>query len=371
MVVPACSDPVMSLVVPVRIQTHMPLYGSAMYTTLSQILVTQSHGSPSLFIRKFDESRPRGVHGVGFDLAQMISENQRSIFQTPYLRVPLPTMDRKGFMPLTSLSESDLGFEGGTTTVSGSKRMLSPAGSLELTMETQQQKRVKEEEVSESDEKLDLLKSASVAVVSVEEGNVKDRVEQEMTLTSSSDQSPTKESASCLQAVSHSESLEDNKQTLGKQYRSKIPLKQVKKEDSKDLADTPPGSPMCTAPPPTLLSSPVTVGDGTDVKKVPPFPSLHTATNVTWCYLNYIKPNHIQHTDRRSSVYASWCISLYNPNLPGISTKAALSLLRSKQKLSKETYSMAAAPRPESGRLVPSSERKPKMSEVRIVVPLF
>lgn len=100
------------------------------------------------------------------------------------------------------------------------------------------------------------------------------------------------------------------------------------------------------------------------MKKVLQFPSLHTTTNVSWCYLNYIKPNHIQQVDRRSSVYASWCISLYNPNLPGISTKVALSLLRSKQKVSRETYTMATAPRPEAGRLVPSSSRKPKMTEV-------
>ncbi|XP_069479147.1 transcription factor HIVEP3 [Ambystoma mexicanum] len=377
MVVPACSDPVMSLVVPVRIQTHMPSYGSAMYTTLSQILVTQSHGSPSsLFIRKFDDSRPKGVHGVGFDLAQMISEDQRSLFQSPYLRVPLPTMERRGFVPLASLSESDQGLDGNTSTAGGSKRMLSPAGSLELTMETQQQKRVKEEEVSESEEKLELPKSTSATLASVAEGNRKDqskfsdqvhcRAKVDMPLTSSSDRSTPKEIPTCLHQTSYSESLEDYKIPVDKQHRSKLPLQPVKKEDSPELEYQPPCSPMSTAPVSGLKTGATSSEEGSDMKKVPKFPSLHTTTNVTWCYLNYIKPNHIQQADRKSSVYASWCISLYNPNLPGISTKAALSLLRSKQRLSKEIYSMAMVPRPETGRLAPSNTRKPKMSEVHL-----
>ncbi|XP_078538028.1 transcription factor HIVEP3 [Lissotriton helveticus] len=373
-VVPACADPVMSLVVPVRIQTHMPSYGSAMYTTLSQILVTQSHCSPSsIFIRKFDDSRPKGVHGVGFDLAQMIAEDQRSFFQTPYLRVPLPTMDRRVFMPLASLSESELGLDGSSSTAGGSKRMLSPAGSLELTIESQQQKRVKEEAVSESEEKCDLLKSSSAKEASADERNRKEqsklstqghsRVEAEVPIRSCSDQSIIKEIPHCLQLTSHSQSPEDHKQPVGKQYHSKLSLQTVKKEDSTELSDSQPCSPMSTSPPAALNTSATSSVEGADVKT---FPSLHTTTSVTWCYLNYIKPNHIQQADRRASVYSSWCISLYNPNLPGISTKAALSLLRSKQNLSKEIYSMATVPRPETERLAPSSKRKPKMSEVHL-----
>ncbi|KAM8987611.1 transcription factor HIVEP3 isoform 2-T6 [Ara ararauna] len=386
LVVPTRSDPVVSLVVPVRIQTNMPSYGSAMYTTLSQILVTQSQcSSSSIVLPKFDDHQPKGtlvcstdVHGLGFDLAQMITEDQRSIFQSPYLRVPLPLPERKGYMPLTSPSDSVLGLEGGTSTVGGSKRMLSPAGSLELTMETQQQKRVKEEEVSEAEEKLEVVKPPSA----VEEGKKQDkshllaesqgRVEVETPPSLSSEQSEPKEIPSTSQqAVSHSgspsfEALEEYKQPAGKQFLSKAPLQPVKKEDSKELVEQSPPNPSSTAPLCEVTHSTMKSQEGTDTKKVLQFPSLHTTTNVSWCYLNYIKPNHIQQADRRSSVYASWCISLYNPNLPGISTKAALSLLRSKQKVSKETYTMATAPRPEAGRLVPSSSRKPKMTEVHL-----
>ncbi|XP_054026323.1 transcription factor HIVEP3 isoform X1 [Dryobates pubescens] len=386
LVVPTRPEPVVSLVVPVRIQTNMPSYGSAMYTTLSQILVTQSQGSSSsIVLPKFDDRQPKGtlvcsadVHGLGFDLAQMITEDQRSIFQSPYLRVPLPLPERKGYMPLTSPSDSILGLEGASSTVGGSKRMLSPAGSLELTMETQQQKRVKEEEVSEAEEKLEVVKPPSA----IEEGKKQDksqflaesqgRVEVETPPTPSLEQSEPKETPRTLpQAESPSaspsfEALEEYKQPAGKQFLGKAPLQPVKKEDSKEPVEQSPPNPPSPAPLSEGTHSAMKPREGTDTKKVLQFPSLHTTTNVSWCYLNYIKPNHTQQADRRSSVYASWCISLYNPNLPGISTKAALALLRSKQKVSKETYTMATAPRPEAGRLVPSSSRKPKMTEVHL-----
>ncbi|OPJ71827.1 transcription factor HIVEP3 [Patagioenas fasciata monilis] len=386
LVVPTRSDPMVSLVVPVRIQTNMPSYGTAMYTTLSQILVTQSQcSSSSLVLPKFDDRQPKGtlvcsadVHGLGFDLAQMITEDQRSIFQSPYLRVPLPLPERKGYIPLTSPSDSVLGLEGGPSTVGGSKRMLSPAGSLELTMETQQQKRVKEEEVLEAEEKLEVVKPPSAT----EEGKKQDkshflvesqgRVEVETPPGLSLEQSEPKEIPSTLQqAVSHSgspsfEALEEYERPAGKQFLSKAPPQAVKKEDSKEVVEQPPPNPPSPAPLSEVPRSAMKSREGTDTKKVLQFPSLHTTTNVSWCYLNYIKPNHIQQADRRSSVYASWCVSLYNPNLPGVSTKAALALLRSKQKVSKETYTMATAPRPEAGRLVPAGSRKPKMTEVHL-----
>ncbi|XP_044524699.1 transcription factor HIVEP3 [Gracilinanus agilis] len=377
--IPSCPDPAVSLVVPVRIQTHMPSYGSVMYTTLSQILVTQSQCSPSsLVLPKFDDYQAKGTSvcgveapGVGLELAQ-ISEEQRRGFPTPYLRVPLPLAERKG-SSLTS--ESILGLEGSPSTVGGSKRVLSPAGSLELTMETQQQKRVKEEEGSKADEKLELLRPAGTILAGAEGGKRQERAQfggpshgrgEEETLPSSSLTQPHPKDSppSQYSGLPHSGApgLEASKQPPGKPPRRQSPLQAVKKEDSKDLSDHPPKT-----PPTSSSTSPRTAKsrEGTDTKKVLQFPSLHTTTNVSWCYLNYIKPNPVQQADRRSSVYAGWCISLYNPNLPGVSTKAALSLLRSKQKVSKEIYTMAMAPHPETGRLVPSSSRKPRMTEVR------
>uniref|UniRef100_A0A8D2MUW1 HIVEP zinc finger 3 n=1 Tax=Zonotrichia albicollis TaxID=44394 RepID=A0A8D2MUW1_ZONAL len=268
LVVPTRTEPMVSLVVPVRIQTNMPSYGSAMYTTLSQILVTQSQCSSStIVLPKFDDRQPKGalvcsadVHGLGFDLAQMITEEQRSLFQSPYLRVPLPLPERKGYMPLTCPSDSVLGLEGGPSTVGGSKRMLSPAGSLELTMETQQQKRVKEEEVSEAEEKLEVVKPPSA----VEEGKKQDkphflaesqdRVEVETPPSVSVEQSEPKETpSSSQQAASRPgspsfEALQEYEQPAGKQFLSQEPLQPVKKEDSKEPVEQRPPTPASTAP---------------------------------------------------------------------------------------------------------------------------
>ncbi|XP_008581258.1 PREDICTED: LOW QUALITY PROTEIN: transcription factor HIVEP3 [Galeopterus variegatus] len=383
---PACPDTMVSLVVPVRVQTNMPSYGSAMYTTLSQILVTQSQSSSAtLALPKFEEPPSKGTAVCGADVFEVgpgpsgLSEEQSRGFPTPYLRVPVTLSERKG----TSLSsENALSLEGSSSTVGGSKRVLSPAGSLELTMETQQQKRVKEEGAFKAEEKLELVKPCSVVLTSTEAGKRPEkshldsqgqgRREVEMLSSLSSDPSDPKEISPLPQptlphgTASGSEALKEYAQPSGKPHQRGLPPPSVKKEDSKEQPDLPPLAPPSSLPLSETSPRPAKSQEGTDSKKVLQFPSLHTTTNVSWCYLNYIKPNHIQHADRRSSVYAGWCISLYNPNLPGVSTKAALSLLRSKQKVSKETYTMATAPHPEAGRLVPSSSRKPRMTEVHL-----
>ena len=111
----------------------------------------------------------------------------------------------------TSLSsEGILSLEGCSSTASGSKRVLSPAGSLELTMETQQQKRVKEEEASKADEKLELVSTCSVVLTSTEDrkktekphvgGQGRSRREAETLSSLSSDVSDPKE----LSPLSHS-----------------------------------------------------------------------------------------------------------------------------------------------------------------------
>ncbi|XP_049734915.1 transcription factor HIVEP3 isoform X1 [Elephas maximus indicus] len=382
---PTC-DTMVSLVVPVRIQTNMPSYGSAMYTTLSQILVTQSQGSSAtMALPKFQEPASKGITVCGTDVYEVgpglagVSEEQSRGFPTPYLRVPVTLLERKG----TCLSsESVLSLEGSSSTAGGSKRVLSPAGSLELTMETQQQKRVKEEGASKADEKLELVKPCSVVLTSTEDrrrpekshigSQGQSRRELETLSSLSSDPSDPEE----LPPLAHptlphetppgSEVLKECAQPSSKPHRRSLPTLSVKKEDSKEQPDLPPQMPPSSLPLSETSPRPAKLQEGTDSKKVLQFPSLHTTTNVSWCYLNYIKPNHIQHADRRSSVYAGWCISLYNPNLPGVSTKAALSLLRSKQKVSKETYTMATAPHPETGRLVSSSSCKPRMTEVHL-----
>ncbi|KAB1267978.1 Transcription factor HIVEP3 [Camelus dromedarius] len=332
---PACPDTMVSLVVPVRIQTNMPSFGSAMYTTLSQILVTQSQGSSAtVALPKFEEPSCKGTSVCGADVYEVgprpagVSEEQGRGFPTPYLRVPVTLPERKG----TSLSsESVLSLEGSSSTVGGSKRVLSPAGSLELTMETQQQKRVKEEEASKADEKLELVKPCSVVLTTTEDGKRPEkshlgsqgqgRRELETLSSLSSDPSDPKEMSPLPHPSSPHvtalgpEALKECAQPSGKPHRRGLLPLSVKKEDSKEQADLPPLAPPSSLPLSETPPRPAKSQEGTDSKKVLQFPSLHTTTN---------------------------------------------------QKVSKETYTMATAPHPETGRLVPSSSRKPRMTEVII-----
>uniref|UniRef100_A0A9J8B2Z2 HIVEP zinc finger 3b n=1 Tax=Cyprinus carpio carpio TaxID=630221 RepID=A0A9J8B2Z2_CYPCA len=267
--------PVVSLVVPVRLQTHIPTYASAMYTTISQILATTQHPvccTAMVIMGKLEEDK----------------------LHRSYLRLPSPSP--KSYIPLPLPLEHGAGASSddscGQLGAGGSKRMLSPAGSLELSLEAQRhQKRVKEEE-----EKEDLETAGRL-------------IKRDLT-------QPKSETLK-----------EEGRKEAGHRY-----------------------APRVTSPERTVD---------------PSYPSLHTTTSVSWCYLNYTKPNPSTHRDS-TSVYSSWSVSMHNPNIPGLSTKILLSLLRSKQKHSAETYTMATAPPPTTDKLVPTESKTTSVSEVNI-----
>uniref|UniRef100_A0A672GFF5 HIVEP zinc finger 3b n=1 Tax=Salarias fasciatus TaxID=181472 RepID=A0A672GFF5_SALFA len=125
--------PVVSLMVPVRLQTHIPTYANAMYTTLSQILTSTRSQEPTACTAMV-----------------IVSQVEGDKLQRTYLKVPSP--DIKSLLPLSLPTELASGSEEGYGPLGagGSKRMLSPAASLELSTEAQRhQKRVKEEEEGE------------------------------------------------------------------------------------------------------------------------------------------------------------------------------------------------------------------------------
>uniref|UniRef100_A0A8C6SN11 Transcription factor HIVEP3 n=1 Tax=Neogobius melanostomus TaxID=47308 RepID=A0A8C6SN11_9GOBI len=268
--------PVVSLVVPVRLQTHTPTYASAMYTTLSQILVSTHSPEPicttMVIMSQLDQSKL-----------------QRSYLTVPSLemKTPIPFSLTASLAALDDEAYGPLG-------AGGSKRMLSPAASLELSTEAQRhQKRVKEEEEHDKleDEKNEQTQKAKDKPVKAEN----------------------------QQEESHASSQD--------------------KEDVEKKDDTRPVSPS--------------------------YPSLHTSTSVNWCYLNYIKPNPSAQQNPQTSVYASWSVSAHNPNLPGLSTKAALSLLCSKQRHSAETYTMATA---SPAKDLPAARKEPQEREVSLPI---
>ncbi|XP_073420272.1 transcription factor HIVEP3 [Dendrobates tinctorius] len=351
------ADPVVSLVVPVRIQTHMPSYGNAMYTTLSQMLVTPPPCSPSsLVLHKISDVRSKSIHG--FDLPGILPKDNSIVSEIPYLYVPFPKTNPSSYSPLTSV-ESVLGFDGSSSSVGGSKRMLSPAGSLELTMETQQQKRVKEEDdpddrVYKPQSVLEHSRSPNIPVTAALISTPQNRSE---LLT------PPPPTVLEPLTVLERPKTQSVPITLGQSQIQEEHIKEdtgIKVKEEKDDKGL-----LVSASSGTTPSHATGSHEEAEAKNVPAFPTLHTTTNVSWCYLNYVKPNHMQQNDRRASVYSSWCISLYNPNLPGVTTRVAISLLRSKQKISSEIYTIANATQLDSS-MAPSLTGKPKMTEAHI-----
>lgn len=71
------------------------------------------------------------------------------------------------------------------------------------------------------------------------------------------------------------------------------------------------------------------------------FPSLKTATTFTWCFLLKRKPLHTEQTDQRTSAYSTWTVKPKNPNPLGLPTKVVMSLFDSKQISKKMLYTQA------------------------------
>ncbi|KAM3613503.1 uncharacterized protein V6R79_000692 [Siganus canaliculatus] len=314
--------PVVSLVVPVRLQTHIPTYANAMYTTLSQILASTRSQEP-----------------ISCTAMVIMGQVERDKLQRSYLKVPSPKL--KSLLPLSQPTEMASGSgEGyGPLGAGGSKRMLSPAASLELSTEAQrQQKRVKEEgegkhktgdeEEDVTEQRLSQEEKSQATGRKLEEGEEK-RPE--------ADTESTEKEEEELEQVPRKTNTEDKEESTDKTRNKKeqVPVSQAPVER--------PSSPS--------------------------FPSLHTSTSVNWCYLNYVKPNPSALREPCTSVYSTWSVSAHNPNLPGLSTKVALSLLCSKQKHSSETYTMAMAQNPAKSKPAPASSESQHGSECRYMPP--
>ncbi|XP_049902452.1 transcription factor HIVEP3 [Epinephelus moara] len=313
--------PVVSLVVPVRLQTHIPTYARSMYTTLSQILASTRSQEP-----------------ISCTAMVIMGQVERDKLQRSYLKVPSP--DFKSLLPLSLPTElaSGSGEGYGPLGAGGSKRMLSPAASLELSTEAQRhQKRVKEEEEGEQHK------------AGEEEEDVEEKVRQE------------EESKDTGRKLEEGENKQPDRVEVttvkleGEQEQ--IPRKHKEEEEKEEEEES-------TERTSKKKEEVPVVEEGVERPSAPSYPSLHTSTSVNWCYLNYVKPNPSTLRDPRSSVYSTWSVSAHNPNLPGLSTKVALSLLCSKQKHSSETYTMAMAPTPAKSKLAPASSRTPRVSEV-------
>lgn len=404
------------MLVPVRIQTHVPSFGSVMYTSVSQLIATNgadsissSSMSPPVAAGKTPGGiGGGGISGTGFNLSHFLGQTDGSVLRYPpwklqdsqpgeqHLNTGIPLSLTSGTISTTDASGAGIG---------GSKRMLSPASSLELFIETKQQKRVKEERMYGQ-----ILKEMSAVELSGTETTNKaerQRLKSEGSMDDSDRMSsspppgdfpslatkisiPVRSSAPHLPDVPRPESFTPPLQIVTDRSSASGGRDSPEDLDVDDSAPEPSSSPQSMvssndaedgdnaklpvgllvqlaanqqlAPGQSLVFSEVA-----DVQQFFQFPSLRTMSRVSWCFLKYTKPNSTQ-AALRSSVYSSWSVNTYNPNPLNLSTKAALALLRSKQRRNTDLmFTTAAMAPPSSGKLVSSVAWKLRFDQVRLL----
>ncbi|XP_053316842.1 transcription factor HIVEP2 [Spea bombifrons] len=367
-------QPMPGTFVPVRIQTHVPSYGSVMYTSISQIAVTHTstickeYGSTSQSILATTAS----MRSLGFNIAQMLAPCGE-LEQYPLWKMPQTlALDLESAIPLCLSSSSD-------STSGGGKRVLSPASSLELFIETKQQKRDKDEnmygqivkelsavELTSSDIKKTLCRTSKPQLV--RQGCT---TEQKSSFSSASPR---------LLPLSSGKELPEPKGSDSPECQMS-PDELYDEDTSSDMSLSPQrtpgeGHPNSNKPKSGTLKQMSDSSSITERASYNPvkgcteryclqFPSLRTTTTVSWCFLNYSKPNHIEQESMKSSVYASWCTSSCNPNPSGLNTRTSLALLRSKQKNSVAIYTIAAFQKSGADKLTSSSMWKLQFAQVK------
>ncbi|XP_035024274.1 transcription factor HIVEP2 [Hippoglossus stenolepis] len=360
---PQLSHP--SLLVPVRIQTHVPSYGSITYTSVSQIFdnqydsvscttVTSQHQTLRLpgFLDSHNvsaQTKPPSVHTLSVEALDLSSAK---------LKTGIP-------LSLTSRTISTTNASSG----GANKRMLSPASSLDLFMEVKQQKRVKEERMfGQIVEELSAVELGKCNL-SEEKGH---RSEMQGACTPDLNRSKfitlqqkaTEATDHGAESAMESSSLESSSPPF-----SVISVREGKGISMEKRMQMDMVAQLAT-------SQDILTSDAEPSRLLSQFPSLRTTTGVSWCFLNYTKPSCSHSNSPLFSVYTSWCVSSHNPNPLEVSTSAALALLRSKQRGDKVIYTVAAMCQPGTGKLVSSLilwrqsmeqlQRKPEPKEVDI-----
>uniref|UniRef100_A0A3B3UI98 Transcription factor HIVEP2-like n=1 Tax=Poecilia latipinna TaxID=48699 RepID=A0A3B3UI98_9TELE len=328
-----------NLVVPVRIQTHVPSFGSITYTSLSQIFDNQYDSISSTTSKRQLQSQTARLSG-NLDSHNVYSKQQPTADSLSVEALDLSSAKLKTGIPLSLTSRTI-----STTNASSggaNKRMLSPASSLDLFMEVKQQKRVKEErmfgQIVEELSAVELGKSH----MSEETGR---RSEMQVALTHvTGDASRT--SFIAHQTVTEPAESESAMESSSLETSSP-PYAIISGSKAKERMQMDVVAHLGT-------SQDIQISGAEHSRLLSQFPSLRTTTGVSWCYLNYTKPSCSQGDAPFTSVYATWCVSSHNPNPLEVSTSIALALLRSRQRGDKVIYSVAAMCQPGTGKLVSS-----------------
>ncbi|XP_062863056.1 human immunodeficiency virus type I enhancer-binding protein 2 homolog, partial [Trichomycterus rosablanca] len=292
------------LFVPVRFHMQVPCFGNITYTSISHIL--DFHNTSNIATSKFPPQNSTSLNRVGPDLTQT-SGHPREPLNNPQTS---PAKLKTGIpLSLTSRTISTTEAPSG----GASKRMLSPTSSIELLIESTQQKRVKDEKMYGQ-----IVEELS-AVELGHPDHGKEKMKKKNISTNIQDSTVTVEEVD----------MEDPE-----------PLPSgISEENSLQMPIHITTSQVCG------ISTSALPRDIASAWMLSQFLGLHTTTCVSWCYLNSTKPNSTL-TAPHFSVYASWFVKCHNPNPPTLNTGIALGLLRSKQKRQNATYTTAAMCQP-------------------------
>ncbi|KAG7510695.1 transcription factor HIVEP2-like [Solea senegalensis] len=359
---PQLSHP--SLLVPVRIQTHVPSYGSITYTSVSQVFDNQYEGVGSVTVTsKHQTLRLSG----NLDSHNGLAYTRTSPHSLSVEALDLSSTKLKTGIPLSLTSRTI-----STTNASSggaNKRMLSPASSLDLFMEVKQQKRVKEERMFGQ-----IVKELSA--VELGKCNLSDQKGHRSEVQGASTlDSHWSTFITLPQKVAEATDLSgESAMESSSQETISPPYSMISVRDVRDVGMDKEVKMDVTAQ--LVTSQDILISDTEHSRVLSQFPSLRTTTGVSWCYLNYTKPSCSHSNSPLFSVYATWCVSSHNPNPLELSTSAALALLRSKNRGDKVMYTVAAMCQSGTGKLVSSLilwrqtmeqlQRKPEPKEVDI-----
>lgn len=433
---------VSGLIVPVRIQTNVPSFGSIMYTSVSQLVAahesvaaqvvcsarqglsdhqTDNNASPQNSTLSASKSLgiiSGGMSGTGFNLAHFLGQTDSITQGNPFFKSSgsLPEQQLNTGIPLSLTSGTISTTDASSSSSGGGKRMLSPASSVELFFETKQQKRVKEEkmygQILREMRAVGLsgtegVTDSEIGQGSVQRGRLKsdnsiddsERMASSPPLRDFSDTPkiavPVRSSAPLLPEFPRPESFTPPLQIVtdldGQDSPEELHVDQVVSESASspqtgsstgDSEETDGSNPSkCNTVPVSTMVQQSTTQNTTGPSEpnqslvltniadkrrfLPNFPSLRTTSKVSWCFLNYTKPSSGL-VSALGSVYSSWSISSYDPNPLGLSTKAMLALLRSKQRRNygDSIYATATTSLPSSGKLVSSVAWKLRFDQV-------
>uniref|UniRef100_H3CZF1 HIVEP zinc finger 2a n=1 Tax=Tetraodon nigroviridis TaxID=99883 RepID=H3CZF1_TETNG len=367
------------LLVPVRIQTHVPTFGSVMYTSVTQLVDTQ--GSWPQGLASARASGPGGATGPAFNLLHFLGQTEAAGPCPQRWRSPdsPPEQQLQTGIPLSLTPPPTPRVPG----AGAAKRMLSPASSLERFFQTKQQKRVKEErmygqivkelsavELKRTDEPhAGLQPPASVDAC---ERRSSSPPLDFLPVAAANVAVPVRSSAPHLPDVPRADSFTPPLQIVTERSPEaseaepgSSPQSMMSSTAERDVLAKAPVSMLLRTSGPSGRGQPLLLTDMADVQQLFQFPSLRTTSRVSWCFLNYTKPSSSP-AAAHGSVYSSWCVSSYNPNPLKLSTKATLALLRSKQRRSSgPIYTPAAISPPSSGTLVSSAAWKPRFDQLK------